>query len=430
MASNRGPGAKDYSRENFSSSGAGGVGGSWGAATTPSIHHSNPTSAPPSTGHTPAGPAVSDGQYEKNLVMELCPPGGMKAVPPPDKLANFARNCSSLNADLVCPVLLDLIEDGQPWIIRAKALCAMETAIANGTNSTSGDNPYRTFFYACAEEIQPLANHARSAIYEPARRVLRLLGVDAAATTTAAPVAAPPPTNLLDFGDEPAAPPAPAPAPPVPAAPAPATTSSSSMFGGMQVKQTVAPVAAPPVAAPPVAAAPNLLDFAAEAPAAPAPSAVDTASSMFGDMAVKDDAAAGAATAAPPAGSGFGFINSDTTNPPEVPGAPPTFDPLKTSSPSSAQKKSMAMSPEQIQAMAYQQMMMQQQYQQMQMAMMQQQRGGVPVFPNMGQVRRTPSGNAGPPPQQPFSFQAKPAQKDDKKFDFVMDAMKTAGHKK
>ena len=73
-----------------------------------------------------AGP--SDGSYEKNLVLELCPLGGVKPVPVPDKLAAFAHSVSNLNSELICPVLLDILEDGQPWVIHAKALCVMETA--------------------------------------------------------------------------------------------------------------------------------------------------------------------------------------------------------------------------------------------------------------------------------------------------------------
>ena len=69
-----------------------------------------------------------DGSYEKNLVLELCPPGGVKPVQPPDKLAEFACLVSNLNSELICPALLDFLEDGQPWVICAKVLCVMETA--------------------------------------------------------------------------------------------------------------------------------------------------------------------------------------------------------------------------------------------------------------------------------------------------------------
>jgi len=490
MASNRGPGAiqPDYQRDSGPQYGGGGgvsansgtVGGSWGSAPSgptsssvirPSNHYSTPSvtvnSAPGVSG---GGAAVSDGTYEKNLVKELCPPSGMKPVPPPDKLANFARACASLNSDLVCPVMLDYLEDGQPWIIRAKALCAMETAIANGTKP-DGNNPYRDFFFACQDEIAPLVSHPRAPIHEPARRVLTLLGVDTASAATtaasaAAPVAAAP--NLLDF-DDPPPPPTEAP-PPAPAAAPPAPGGGGTMFGGMQVKSTAA---AAPIAAAPVAAAPepSLLDWDAPAPAAAASSdpfssgatnaAVAETSSMFGQLNVKasasEDNRTGAAavgsltdigtndslTSAPPAGSAFGFINSDPAPPaPGANGQPPSFDPLKGGngqhfSPTSAKKAmSMQMSPEQMQAMAYQQMMMQQQMQQMQMAMAMQQQGkgggGMPMFPNIAVPGNAPQRmpSAGSMPQQQFSFGAKPAQKDDKKFDFVMDAMKTAGHKK
>lgn len=143
-------------------------------------------------------------------------------------------------------------------------------------------------------------------------------------------------------------------------------------------------------------------------------------------------------------GSAFGFINSGA--PPTTAPAPPSFDPLKNSNnqmltPNSAQKKAMQISPEQMQAMAYQQMMMQQQQMQMQMqysmAMQQQMGGGMvpggmPMYPPLGQgvARASSLGSPGAAPLQQFSFAPKPAKKDDKKFDFVKDAMHTAGHKK
>ena len=506
MASNRGPSAvqPDYRPDaapppQYGGGGGGGggmsgarngtVGGSWGSAPSssgvirPSQQHQSYSSTTPSVtinsrpgaSSGAGGAAVSDGTYEKNLVKELCPPSGMKPVPPPDKLANFARACASLNSDLVCPVLLDCLEEGQPWIIRAKALCAMETSIANGAKP-DGQNHYRDFFYACRDEIAPLASHPRTAIHEPARRVLTLLGVSAgaAATTAAAAAAAPaaPAPNLLDFDDAPPPPPteAPPPAPPAAAAAAPPGGGGGSMFGGMQVKNSPAPPARAPVPAATAAAAPSLLDFdtpdPAPAAAAPAandvfsadekktatePSAVAATSSMFDQLSVKAASPTAAATSdaasaalAAPAGSAFGFINSDAGPEAAANGQPPSFDPLKNAnfSPSAGANKkamSMQMSPEQMQAMAYQQMMMQQQMQHMQMAMSMQ-NGAVPMFPNIvgpgNPPQRMPSGGSmggagggggGVRPQQ-FSFNnaTKPAQKDDKKFDFVMDAMKTA----
>ncbi|KAL3917998.1 MAG: hypothetical protein SGILL_004450, partial [Bacillariaceae sp.] len=210
MASNRGPGAvgpppnyandsayyksreagNSYSwAQSKAGGGAGGVGGVWatapaaGPSSNPYGHQAAPSITVNSTGggvvsaSGGGGTAVSDGSYEKQLVMELCPPGGMKPEPPPDKLAQFARLVSSLNPDFVCPVLLDCLEEGQPWIIRAKALWVMDSCIKNGKKPDASNNAYADFFHACSAEIAPLANHTRAAIREPAKRVLNSLGV-------------------------------------------------------------------------------------------------------------------------------------------------------------------------------------------------------------------------------------------------------------
>ena len=139
MASNRGPAAiggglpttSKYHKEqdtgfnswNNNNPSAGGGGATLATADVPGGSTSSHTG-------TTTGPAAgpSDESYEKNLVLELCPPSGVKPVPPPHKLAAFACLVSNLNLELICPVFLDFLEDGQPWVIHAKALCVMETA--------------------------------------------------------------------------------------------------------------------------------------------------------------------------------------------------------------------------------------------------------------------------------------------------------------
>jgi hypothetical protein len=508
---------------------AGGIGGSWATAGAQSVasrarEQSHGHSTPSVTinhdqqhqygggGGGGGGTAVSDGTYEKNLILELCPAGGLKAVPPEDKLANFKRMAASLNPDLICPVLLDCLEEGQPWIIRAKALCVMEACIQAGARSGHAENPYANFFHACAEEIAPMANHARAAIKEPAQRVLQLLGVaDIAATAgtaqgRSAPVAAAPAPNLLDFDDAPApggqppAPPPTQPPPPPPVETAPSSSGGGSMFGGMQVKSSSGPVVA---AAPVVAPAPtsgNLLDFmgddasattaatAASAPAATngtsngamfpdmnaATSSTTTTTSMFaqlnmGDKKMADSQDPGDLSTISNGSSAFGFMNqtpsqptpaSDNAEQPHQQPPPPapgqqqqSFDPLMNVTPDTAQRKMMQVSPEQMQAMAYQQMRMQQQMQHMQMAYMQQGgrpgQGGPmpPMYPALGgaggNVGGVPGGgvpggghvgimgsNLGGAASSGFSFMdARPVKKDDKKFDFVKDAMQSANKK-
>lgn len=479
--------SNSYDWAKKSGSSAGGVGGSWASA-TPSIasqarqpsyaeqHQATPSitvtggGAPTNTSGS-GGTAVADGSYEKQLVMELCPPGGMKAEPPPDKLNQFARSVSSLNPDLVCPVLLDCLEDGQPWIIRAKALCVMECCVKNGKKPESPNNPYADFFHACGAEIAPLANHNRSAIRDPAKRLLALLGiatpvggvVHVAPSVSARPPPAAPPApvpNLLDFDD------APEPTPEPPSAPAPAPPAGGgSLFGGLNVASSTAsappvPPSAPPPAAPPAPPSSDLLGDLMSGTDVP-PTSGGTDNSLFGNMTVKSDASEPAtntvtqassmfdnmsvkevkeppkdeAASAAPSGSAFGFINQPSSAEPSekketkteeatpaLPSSWDSFDPLKNVTPNTA-KQMMQVSPQQMQAMAYQQMMMQQQMQMAQMMAMQQQKmgSGQMFMPMPGQMVMQ---NRGAAKTSSFGFlDAKPQTKSDKSFDFVKDAM-------
>lgn len=302
--------------------GLGGVGGSWGAtpAAAPSQQqmsvaararaeaHGTLPAAPPA----PAGSAVSNGDYEKNLIAELCPPGGMKAEPPADKLAEFARSVPALNPDSVCPALLDALEDGNPWIMRAKALCVIETVL-KVMAETEGSNAYADFFYACSAEIAPLANHARAAVKGPAKRVLALLGLegDVAASNGDAPgvedVAVAP--NLLDFdGPAPTVAAPVAPPPPVQATPQPAASGGGdSLFSGLNTKAAAptppAPAAPAPAPAPPTQEDDLLGGFGDVAPAQvppPAPS-----NDLFGDMSFKSNGNAAERVSSQPFSSSF-----------------------------------------------------------------------------------------------------------------------------
>jgi hypothetical protein len=434
---------------------SGGVGGSWGA--TPSITVNTVPGVGIGAGVSGgAGVGVSDGSYEKQLVVELCPPGGMKPEPPPDKLAQFARVVSSLNPDFVCPIILDCLEEGQPWIIRAKALWVMETCIKYGLKPGAPNNGYADFFHACNGEFAHMAIHSRAAIRDPAKRALNLLGVATPVggapmppvrSRAAAAPAAPPPApvvNLLDFDDgTPISAPAPAAPPPPPQQSPLASTSGGSLFGGLNIVSApaAAPVAAAPIAAP--AADNNLLDLmcgGAAAPtsssfgfmnanvaAPPAAAAPSDATNMFGNLSLKGESEPKTPAPAASAGSAFDFMNAAGSTAGTAPGAPAAaFDPLKNVTPTNSQKQMMAVSPEQMQAMMYQQMMMKQQMQmaQMQMAMQQQKRGSnnsQMSFMNMpGHVMQNPAAS-----KSTFAFMDKPQKPEDKSFDFVKDAMKS-----
>ncbi|KAL7540607.1 hypothetical protein ACHAXR_010250, partial [Thalassiosira sp. AJA248-18] len=391
-------------------------------------------------GSSSGGFSAGGGDYEKNLIAELCPPGGMKAEPPEDKLEEFARAIPSLNPDLVCPALLDALEEGNPWIMRAKALCVIETVLKVEGETGGEVQSYTDFFHACSGEIEPLSNHARASVKGPAKRVLMALGINgsttafavngagnAGATVSAAPAApVAPPTNLLDFDE-----PAPAAAATL-VSPAITVTDASpaggggegSLFSGLSTK--AASAASPPTV-------PTVQDdllgglsgpSPTEVSAVPAPVMANGGSSdLFGNMTVKsataeaktETAAPQPASAAPPAvpGSAFGFMN----NSPSSPGVPPppaqttpavsspkAFDPLLSMGMSGAASTNAPISPNpnmaqmQQMQMAYQQnmMMMQQQMQQMQMAAAYG-GGGPGVSPGGNNYQRQGSNNSSMP---------------------------------
>jgi hypothetical protein len=521
MASNRGPNAIS-SQDTYRGGGnnvSSGIGGSWGGsgggggvaaqARTPQFNTNNHTPMVNISGHP--GAANTSGTFEKNLIMELCPPGGMKPEPPADKLQSFCQSLPDLNSDLVCPALLDMLEDGQPWIIRAKVLCVMERCVQVGdemvrNNAGVNSNAYSDFFHMCSEEIKPLANHSRSAVRMPARRVLKVLGLEAPSDNFAAapqaagagagavapkmPVAVAPAPNLLDFDEAPAVPagpppPIPSAAPPTPVAvpppvpnmapPAPpAASAGGSMFGGMTMKSTPAPVPVQVPAPVPTPAVEHDLFGVVDVKPTPTSTPAPAAPSMFGDMTVKSttadvlsvatdagkeniDNGAQPSAEAPAAGSGFSFLNAGGAAPAAEAAAPKqSFDPLLNApAPQQQQQQSPAManmSPQMAAVMQQQQqqiLMMQAQMQQMQM--------GVPgavgqrMVPGVGvagmNVNMNMGGMGGIPNQQPprmgvmggmggsgvstsFAFMEDPSkvkkEETNKKFDFVMDAMKGA----
>ncbi|KAL7533770.1 hypothetical protein ACHAWF_004615 [Thalassiosira exigua] len=433
-----------------------GVGGSWASAPSGPPPPPPPAgvaarSHPPPVGAPIAAPAAGGGGgvaspamgggggggggYERDLVADLCPPGGMRAEPPPDRLADFVRAVPSLDPDLVCPALLDALEEGNPWIMRAKALCVIEAVLdveqrrSDGGEGDPARRAYEDFFHACAGEIVPLAGHARGSVRGPAGRVLAKLGVDpngggggggggggdlhgggASADVAgggAAAAAKAPPADLLDF-DVPA-PAAPAPVPIQEAATVPQAMTvgggggGGSLFSGLSTKAvdgmdgaavggggTGAALATPPTA-------PVVLNGGGLV-ADPFGTA-----EVHGGAEATAAASTGATSAAPPAaGSAFGFMNAAPPASPlpspvhATPASPPakTFDPLlglggsvppppvaPGGAPVSPVPNGSGAAQMQQMQMAYQQnvMMMQRQMQQMQMQM-----AGYPVQGGVG----------------------------------------------
>ncbi|TYZ59745.1 hypothetical protein PybrP1_009820 [[Pythium] brassicae (nom. inval.)] len=194
---------------------------------------------PALTGQTSG--AQSDGSYERNLVTALCAPGGMRAVPPKDKLDAFVKSALTLDAEIVGPILEDCLAD-QQWTVVSKALATIDTLL-----KADGCEDFFEYFSENYSEIDACAQSDKAAVRDRAVKILSAIGQSTSAAPSAAPRVAPkargsrpssnyqqqqqPQADLLgDFSD-----------------PAPASDSGSDIFSGLQTSAP-APQPAAPVA--------------------------------------------------------------------------------------------------------------------------------------------------------------------------------------
>ncbi|KAF1317775.1 hypothetical protein FI667_g14521, partial [Globisporangium splendens] len=235
------------------------------------------TQQPVLTGQTSG--AQSDGSYERNLVTVLCAPGGMRAIPPKDKLDAFVKSALTLDAEIVGPILEDCLADAQ-WTVVSKALATIDTLL-----KADGCEDFFDYFAENFSEIESCAQSDKAAIRDRAVKVLSALGQSTGAapapsssrsTSSASKARGSRPSSnyqqpqadlLGDFSD-----PSPSDngslfsglqtAAPSQQTPAPAAQSSASndvvdMFGGLSLQSSV-PVNAPAAEAPkPAAPAPT-----------------------------------------------------------------------------------------------------------------------------------------------------------------------------
>jgi hypothetical protein len=206
-----------------------------------------------------AGSAASDGQYEKQMVDSLCEPGGMKAVPPEEKLQAFLQAAPTLSPEVVGESLLDSL-NSDSYQSRVKALLVI-AALAKGRGCGGHSAWWKD---SGMDDLQAVAQgDSKASVRTQAIKTLRALGASVSsesspATGVSRPTrrAAPsqeqsqgaPAANvsLIDFEDDsPAAPPAPVKLTaesildmmdsPQPPAPAPTGGGGGGLFDGMSV---------------------------------------------------------------------------------------------------------------------------------------------------------------------------------------------------
>jgi len=169
----------------------GAVGGSWGAAPTmqappqtqqqqqgmrPTYGASYHQQPAPQQGYREpskrAGEANRDGEYERQLVVDLCAAGGTRAAPPAEKLAAFVEAAKTLEVDVVGPNVLELLDDDKPWQVKCKALALVE-ALAKEPECEA----HKAYFAEVAQDLAYLADRPPVAVQKNARAALKALGL-------------------------------------------------------------------------------------------------------------------------------------------------------------------------------------------------------------------------------------------------------------
>ncbi|RLO02132.1 hypothetical protein DYB28_014718, partial [Aphanomyces astaci] len=74
------------------------------------------------------GSSDKSGEYERSLIDDLCPPGGLARAPPAENLARFLELAKSLDMTILGDLLLDKLEDDS-WQVRLKGLCVWEALL-------------------------------------------------------------------------------------------------------------------------------------------------------------------------------------------------------------------------------------------------------------------------------------------------------------
>eukprot|EP01038_Epipyxis_sp_PR26KG_P006050 gene6050-8331_t len=113
--------------------------------------------------------AKVDGSYERSIIAGLCESGGLKAVPPEDKLNNFLVISSSLSSEMVGLCLMELLNDDS-WQSRTKALIVILKLVSIKT-----DSKYAEWFAERIEEVKSLENDGKAGVRTQAIKTVRAM---------------------------------------------------------------------------------------------------------------------------------------------------------------------------------------------------------------------------------------------------------------
>ncbi len=142
----------------------------------PPSSSSMPTATSTITSHRARSSTGSTNQ-ESSLIQELCAPGGVRPMPPSDKLEAFVRACkTSLDPENVVRFLNEKLVS-EDWKVQHKALCVMEALLRQG-NTNEGLQIFGDKFDENPQHLELLYNAKNPTLRDRAQKVWKLLYED------------------------------------------------------------------------------------------------------------------------------------------------------------------------------------------------------------------------------------------------------------
>jgi hypothetical protein len=132
-----------------------------------------------------AGGGLGDGNYEKSMIDSLCEPGGLRPVPPEDKLQEMLNTASTLSEDIVGNCLLDVLND-ESWQSRTKALIVIAKLVRQPDCGA-----HLQWWSERADVLESLQSDPKANVRTQAFKTLRAVDPSASAIAPAAAAPAP-----------------------------------------------------------------------------------------------------------------------------------------------------------------------------------------------------------------------------------------------
>jgi hypothetical protein len=120
------------------------------------------------------GGGADDGEYERSLIDALCEPGGLKPIPPEQKLQEFLASATTLSPDVIGNCLLDILCNNEAsWQSKIKALIVIANLSLSKNNCPNHSEWWKIPEHH--DQIRILCNDTKASVRTQAAKTLKIV---------------------------------------------------------------------------------------------------------------------------------------------------------------------------------------------------------------------------------------------------------------